>query len=250
VNQRDFEYQSPAPRVVAQGVATDGANATSRMLTLDLNSYWDCVPANVRQSWPDEDPQEAKDGARRLSSLPDPAVVYQLVEEFSGNVEVQLEIALNPKDGGFEFRRLGRKYKPVEAHDLRLPSDSTAPYQLTFTLEAADATEGGTRPQPAVNSVTFSTLGGVPSELPASLQARLEIDRTEGTIHCLGYLSLNDAKTLSGWFADPLDKKKARTLFEEAVRTGAQGRELTVRARRGSAPPVSAQFDVPELPEA
>ncbi len=236
--------------MVAQGVPTDAVNATSRTLTLDLNSYWDCVPAKVQQSWPDEDPQEAKDGARRLSSLPDPAVVYQLVEEFSGNVEVQQEIALNPKDGEFEFRRLGRKYKPVEAHDLRLPSDSTAPYQLTFTLEAADATEGATRPQPAVNSVTFSTLSGVPSELPASLQARLEIDRTEGTIHCLGYLSLDDAKTLSDWFADPLDKKKARTLFEGAVRTGAQGRELTVRARRGSAPPVSAQFDVPQLPEA
>ena len=244
LDQRDFEYQSPAPKVVAQGVETTGVNATARTFTLHLNNFWACLPPAVQASWPAESPDGAQAGARRLSSLPDPEVVYQLVEEFSGNIEVQLEIAADPKTGEYVFRRLGRKYAPVESSVLHLPSDSTAPYELTFTLKAVDAT----KPEPAAHTVQVSTLDLVPNGLPQSLQGKVEIDREEKMIRCLGYLSLADAQTIYGWFADSADKEAIRRLFELSVRTGARGRELKLRTRRGSASPVMARFDVPALP--
>ena len=97
LDQRDFQYISPAPSATMQGVPTADGTGRRRKITVRLGRYWDCLPADAQRRWPIEDPAsvgntDPTSPMRRLSSLPDPDVIYQVVVTHpSRNVEVVAE---------------------------------------------------------------------------------------------------------------------------------------------------------------
>lgn len=123
VDQRDFEYRSPPPRAQAAGEVMPwrppppfGAGSTpldvhARRMRIELARLWDALPPSARERWADEapDPLGAEKATRRPSSLPDPDVVYQLVEVFSGNVEVQCELYYDAGLERYAVRQLGQR---------------------------------------------------------------------------------------------------------------------------------------------
>ncbi|MCA1711835.1 MAG: hypothetical protein LC789_09470, partial [Actinobacteria bacterium] len=127
LTQRDFEYRSPLPAADAAGaVAAWPADAPfqppvppevrGRRATVALRRFWDGLPAAAQARWSSEDPGDAPYGADRpFASLPDNQVVYQVVERFGGNVEVQAEMFFRPSsdDPAAEWvpqrRQLGRR---------------------------------------------------------------------------------------------------------------------------------------------
>ena len=155
VVHRDFEYHSPEPRMERV--------SDSQLVRIRLARLWDSIGASAedaeaaRLTWsadvpkivvnersPDQPPVQIS-----RSALPDPGVVYQVVQEYSGNVEVQLELAAEVDGEGrytgrFKARRLGRKYK--EPARVEIVLDRTGKewrYWLAFPLELeGDSTQG------------------------------------------------------------------------------------------------------------
>ncbi len=88
VTQRDFDYVSPSP---AAGAALAGSAGLVRTFVLPLSSFWESMTDEARRQWPGEGPPDCSDGAHKIGLLPDPEVVYQLILNVRGNVEVQVE---------------------------------------------------------------------------------------------------------------------------------------------------------------
>jgi hypothetical protein len=96
-----------------------------RQVRIPLRSFWESLPDEARATWPAEDPAQARGvpaGVHKTGALPDPEVVYQLIERFSGNVEVQVEFFYNQQEAPAEppdpenlpnqyiRRQLGRRF--------------------------------------------------------------------------------------------------------------------------------------------
>ncbi|HEU5101147.1 MAG TPA: hypothetical protein VFU22_19120 [Roseiflexaceae bacterium] len=116
VTQRDFEYQSPTPAASMAGARRDGepdgaAERRGRRVRIPLKRFWDALPLSAKQRWAGEDPDVDRSPERRkLSELPDPEVVYQLVEFFSGNIEVQAELLFDKQQQDYVRRQLGQRF--------------------------------------------------------------------------------------------------------------------------------------------
>lgn len=124
--QRDFEYRTPAPEARVEGASQgwtppepfgggEGGGAIpvdARQLQVPLKRLWDSLPDSARAQWEAEapDPADGAGTARKPASLPDPEVVYQVVEAFTGNVEVQAELFWDAAAGSFARRQLGRHF--------------------------------------------------------------------------------------------------------------------------------------------
>jgi hypothetical protein len=113
VVQRDFEYISPDPEATTQGVI--GSNdIRARRVDIPLKRLWDSLPPLAQAQWPDEDPDAAAEtnGALRPGALPDPEVVYQIIEFSRGNVEVQAELFFdfNGEAPDYSVRQLGQRF--------------------------------------------------------------------------------------------------------------------------------------------
>jgi hypothetical protein len=120
VVQRDFEYRTPDPLATMDSVSSgwvppppfggEGATAVpvrARNVSVTLRQLWDSLPESARQRWA----SEAPDGVRRKPAwLPDLGVVYQLVELFQGNVEVQAELSFDEAQGRFAVRQIGSRF--------------------------------------------------------------------------------------------------------------------------------------------
>ncbi|TDD58761.1 hypothetical protein E1263_17775 [Kribbella antibiotica] len=127
VTQRDLTYRSPLPKATVTGSDIvwrrlppfpDGQpgefrrDTRVRSITIPLRRFWDSLPDDAQQRWPGEAP-DATTGtapARKLSALPDPEVVYQIVELFSGNIEVQAECFYDVEAQKFTHRQLGKRF--------------------------------------------------------------------------------------------------------------------------------------------
>lgn len=127
VVQRDFEYKSPDPTGLVEGIekvdwrpislVENDIPETSQSLPMRLRKvdipmrrFWDCLSADAQLQWQFEKPDEetVTEKHRKLSSIPDPGVVYQIASFISGNIEVQSEL----------FVQLGSEEDPeVKAHD-------------------------------------------------------------------------------------------------------------------------------------
>lgn len=59
---------------------------------------------------------------RKLAALPDPEVVYQIVEVWSGNIEVQAECFYDLESESFTHRQLGKHFLVTETHLRPHPS--------------------------------------------------------------------------------------------------------------------------------
>ncbi|MBD2074922.1 hypothetical protein H6F86_13655 [Phormidium sp. FACHB-592] len=149
ITQRDFEYVAPPPYAIVE--ASDWSPSTSeapamrlRQIQIPLRQLWDSLPASAQAQWAAEQPdaETSTDRPRKLSSLPDLGVVYQIIETYSGNVEVQAEIGLERKEeknvltGKFVRKQLGRRFL-AELVNL-VPPDAQTPqarYILSVILK-------------------------------------------------------------------------------------------------------------------
>ncbi|NJL48760.1 MAG: hypothetical protein HC929_16370 [Leptolyngbyaceae cyanobacterium SM2_5_2] len=121
----------------------------TRRVSLPLQRFWDALPATVQAQWPigeaelaalasGEWPSEApapKDSTiphRNPASLPDPEVIYQLVELYSGNLEVQVEYFFDPITQRYALRQLGQRFLG-ELEQLRPPTNDQP--QADYVLE-------------------------------------------------------------------------------------------------------------------
>ncbi len=151
VFQRDFEYRSPLPAANAEGLlvtwtpqapfangAAEAIPLRTRQMEIPLARFWDCLPEKAQQQWRSEepDPKAAPEPKRKLAGLPDPEVVYQIVEFFSGNLEVQAEFYFDQNLGRYALRQLGKRFL-AELKSLDPPAASLpqADYALLFTLQ-------------------------------------------------------------------------------------------------------------------
>lgn len=99
-----------------------------------LARYWDSLPTSAQEQWPAEKPVNGK---MLYSSLPDPEVVYQIVEEFNGNSEVQHEIYFKRADETVvvDVRNLGKRCKPLTADEIKLSRDEDNRWAMRFTVQ-------------------------------------------------------------------------------------------------------------------
>lgn len=124
VTQRDFEYRAPNPRALAEAAsrswkvvppfseASTTITLRARLLHITLRPFWESLTAAAQIAWASERPDDPTSTATRrmLASLPDPEVVYQIVEVFSGNIEVQAEIFFDQQTQCYRQRQLGRRF--------------------------------------------------------------------------------------------------------------------------------------------
>jgi hypothetical protein len=142
ITQRDFEYRTPDP-IAEMDLAvvewtpqppfdpSSGAlSLNSRIVTVTLRQLWDSLPEAARVRWPGERP----DGVRRTPGwVPDLGVVYQIVEQFSGNVEVQAEVYFDEQLGAFTRRQTGKRFL-VDVGALT-PPQGAGTYSLEIVVQ-------------------------------------------------------------------------------------------------------------------
>ena len=134
VTQREFEYVSPPPMASA-GLRLVGDKLLE--LTLPLSALWESLPAEAQRMWQSEQPLADDDGSaapRKVASLPDPEVVYQVIQTFNGNMEVQVEYLYEEKqEQGQTLRRFVAR---------QLGKDILAGATITVVAPGADEPHG------------------------------------------------------------------------------------------------------------
>lgn len=145
VIQRDFEYRSPLPEAVLSGsdLQLNSTGATSqiirgRKVVISLKRLWESLPPQAQKQWEQENPEllDAATGKLRPGGLPDPDVIYQIIDFIRGNIEVQAELFYEPPededgDGAFVVRQLGKSFKVMLSEDaITIPTRSRENYKL------------------------------------------------------------------------------------------------------------------------
>lgn len=113
VTQRNFEYQSPAPRALID--AQSGQPGRYRRIRLRAEYHWKCLTSSGQAAWPMEAPDSSSADSRPFSEMPDAAVVYQFVLTRPANVvQVLSEIFFAPGGvGNFGVRNFNTKIGPT-----------------------------------------------------------------------------------------------------------------------------------------
>lgn len=215
VTQRDLTYRSPVPSATVSGAdivwhrlppfpaETPGsqlqADTRVRTITIPLRPLWDSLPDDAQARWPGEKPDPATGAAtaRKLGALPDPEVVYQIVELFSGNIEVQAECFFDPVAGRFAHRQLGKRFL-VARTTLSPPAGALGDFPLAVDLVQVSEEQLGSG---------YSTAG-----LPPDTRNRAAIDE-HGRLLFAGVMTRADRDALVGLVNAP-DAAKIRELFE------------------------------------
>ena len=120
VEQSNFEYIAPQPAGVLSGLWVNWKfdsppitqNMPIRQIAIPLRRFWDSLPPEAQAGWPEERPDtpDSIETTHKFSSLPDPEVVYQIVEQFTGNIEVQVEFFYDGTSREFSARQLGKRF--------------------------------------------------------------------------------------------------------------------------------------------
>jgi hypothetical protein len=139
LDQRDFEYITPMPAATMQGVPNVSGSGRRRKITIELARYWDCLSKDTQTHWPIEDPAsvgnfDPNSVARRLSSLIDPAVIYQvIITHPSRNVQVVAEYLHDPTEvSGYQSRPLPAPFRGDAIRCLPPPDGPGVGSKLTF----------------------------------------------------------------------------------------------------------------------
>jgi hypothetical protein len=165
VTQRDFEYQSPTPAAAMAGARRPGdkpgaAEQRGRRVHIPLKHFWDALPPSAQQRWAGENPAILiVPDRRKLAELPDPEVVYQLVEFFSGNIEVQAELLFDKTKKDYIRRQLGQRFIASNPTVLIPPDELHGDYVLETVVyqHTEDALSKG-YPVPDVSQPTRDKL--------------------------------------------------------------------------------------------
>jgi hypothetical protein len=140
--QSDFEYRAPAPAGTfdTHGFDLRAAAVVFRELRIPLRRFWDSLPDEAQAEWTDDEPAppDSAEKRRKFSSLPDPEVVYQIVELIDGNIEVQIEFFYDVTPKKYAGRQLGKHFT-LDAGSLRLlaPGQPQGDFILTATVAQA-----------------------------------------------------------------------------------------------------------------
>ena len=216
VTQRDLTYQSPLPFASASGSSIEWrrlppfpadipadapikADTRIRDITIPLRRLWDSLPAEAQQQWSGErpDPVDGTATARKLSALPDPEVVYQIVELFSGNIEVQAECFYDPVAEKFTHRQLGKHFL-VTGTLLRPQSGALGDFPLhVLLLQVSEEQLSG----------DFDI-----ANLPIDTRNRLAI-AADGRFLFAGVMTKDDLRALVGLLNEQ-DGNKIRQLYK------------------------------------
>jgi hypothetical protein len=216
VTQRDLTYRSPVPNATVSGAdivwrrvppfpadipgdAQLQPGTRVRAITIPLRRLWDSLPDEAQQRWPGETPDPATGGAtaRKLSALPDPEVVYQIVELFSGNIEVQAECFYDPVVTRFAHRQLGKRFLVAQT-TLMPPAGALGDFPLTVDLvQVSEEQLAG----------TYST-----ANLPLDTRNRVAIDE-HGRLLLAGVMTRGDRDALVR-LMNASDAAKIRQLYE------------------------------------
>ena len=147
VVQRDFEYRSPMPHVMID--ALDAGRHRVRLFRVQLANYWECSPAATQAQWPIEAPVEhdapppMTKALRKYSSLPDTAVIYQLVLNRSAGVsEAIVEFYFDPTVPAYAERQFSPALQ-VALNGIEIPdrlTDRQAPMFLDAVMPAQEVT--------------------------------------------------------------------------------------------------------------
>ncbi|WP_157430183.1 hypothetical protein [Actinomadura oligospora] len=216
VTQRDLTYRSPLPDATVSGTdivlhrlppfpplvrgdAGFQADTRVRTVTIPLRRFWDSLPDEAQQRWPAEtpDPTTGTATARKLGALPDPEVVYQIVELFSGNIEVQAECFYDPVAKKFTHRQLGKRFL-VARTTLAPPAGVLGDFPLAVDLVQVSEEQLGSG---------YDTTG-----LPLDTRNRVAIDE-HGRLLFAGVMTKADRDALVRLMHEP-DAAKIRALFE------------------------------------
>jgi hypothetical protein len=171
--QRDFEYRTPALQEksveVEGGQLKESTNPlATRVLHLPLKRFWDSLTDEVQQRWGVEKPgpYKVKDGIvnANFASLPDREVVYQIVEVFNGNVEVQAEIFFDENITKYSSRQLGKRFV-VKQIKLPLPADQAEHFLLNVTMQQDSANGAAQPPLEPFAELPLSRRVTVPAEM-------------------------------------------------------------------------------------
>jgi hypothetical protein len=206
VTQRDFEYRSPdlfdESRDPLWTASVDGqreeafkpgalkrlqrfvepeleatVDLYSRAVQIPLHRFWDCLPQQAQKQWAAEKPSPEDGNQRKPGSLPDPEVVYQIVEIREGDIEVQAEFYFDHNEGVYAVRQPGKRFF-AELTKLAPPS-LDAP-QADYVLHAT------------LRQVSEVTLQREIDESAIPEPTRLKIDLASGKLYVLGVLSRQD----------------------------------------------------------
>jgi hypothetical protein len=216
VTQRDLTYRSPVPNATVSGAdivwrrlppfpdeIPDDAqlqpDTRVRTITAPLRRLWDSLPDEAQQCWPGEqpDPANSEATARKLSALPDPEVVYQIVELFSGNIEVQAECYFDSVAKQFAHRQLGKRFLVAKA-TLLPPTGALGDFPLAVDLVQVSEEQ---------LSGSYST-----ANLPLDTRNRVAIDE-HGRLLFAGVMTRGDRDALVA-LVNESDEAKIRQLFE------------------------------------
>ncbi|MEV4258605.1 hypothetical protein AB0J52_36070, partial [Spirillospora sp. NPDC049652] len=216
VTQRDLTYRSPLPSATVSGTdivwrrlppfpplpGSGGQfqqNTRVRTVTIPLRRFWDSLPDEAQQRWQAEAPDAATGTAtaRKLSALPDPEVVYQIVELFSGNIEVQAECFYDPVARKFTHRQLGKRFLVAQT-TLAPPTGALGDFPLAVDLVQVSEEQ---------LSTGYDTGG-----LPLDTRNRVAIDQ-HGRLLFAGVMTKDDRDALVRLVSEP-DAAKIRSLFD------------------------------------
>lgn len=132
VSQKDFHYQSPMPQAFLRALDAGGGERQPQIL-IPLKRLWDALSPKAQLQWDAEAPGSYAGAQIKYSALPDLEAVYQLIEMFYGNMEVQTEYYFGEDtDTGQESylpRQLAQRFVPgsmalLEAGDSGNPLDA------------------------------------------------------------------------------------------------------------------------------
>ncbi|MEM7130405.1 MAG: hypothetical protein AAF702_29035 [Chloroflexota bacterium] len=215
VIQQDFEYRAPEPadetatRIFCANFMDGTDRAAERIIQIPLRRLWDSLPPTVQEQWPDENPAiKPNEGVgRRPGILPDPEVVYQIVEFFQGNIEVQAEIYFEtatesdgteppeveddemPRPIRYAVRQLGKRQIVLEENPPVISLTDAEAYAVPITLrqedeagifnwrsEALVSVELEGDPSPVLNELRLLWPGEMDAATAKSLQSELKGD--------------------------------------------------------------------------
>jgi hypothetical protein len=145
--QRDFEYRSPMPHIIVDAI--DLNTVRFRLFRVQLASYWECSPDATQAQWSIEAPVEhdappaGTKALRKYSSLPETAVVYQLVlNRGAGVSEAIVEFYFDPSVPAYAQRQfsptLSVTLRGIEVPDMLI--DRQAPMFLDALMSAPEVT--------------------------------------------------------------------------------------------------------------
>jgi hypothetical protein len=205
---------------------TAGTSLSVLHIAIPMKVLWESLPQTVRDEWPSEAPQTGWNGEghwRSPSALPDLEVVYQIIQIFEGDLEVQVETLLETPAGedaaeAYQLRQLGKAFLGSFAGMTPPVEGESDDYRLNVSL-ASVSTVSLLRPYDLMtlgNRLTFDTttkqlkwLGVLSAADRDALHLAMAAEIEELTLLRDANLAPNDQAILENWYVSRIVRSEA-----------------------------------------